>query len=56
MYAQILSGSVWNPKNTKERKKTKKNNFLMFNFNVKNIKENQIESKFDIFLNFLVFI
>ena len=37
-------GSVWNPKNTRERKKNiKENDFLMFGFIVENIKEIQID-------------
>ena len=44
-----------NPKSTKERKKIlKENDFLIFDFTLENIKENQICSKFYIFLNFLV--
>ena len=38
-------GYVYNPKNTRERKKkkkTKETDFLMFGFNVENIKETKI--------------
>ena len=36
-------GSVWNTKNSRERKKNvKKNNFLIFGSMMKNIKENKI--------------
>ena len=36
-------GLVWNPESIMERKKNiKKNDFLMFGFIVKNIKENKI--------------
>ena len=40
-------GSVWNPESIQgNKKKYQRNDFLMFDFIVENIKENQIKSKF----------